>query len=131
MDRSHMKHTHTVVRAFDDTRREVTKEIEIEMQIGPCTFNVEFQVMDISPSYNCLLGRPWIHIARVVPSTLHQKIKFVTEGQLVYIAAEEDMIVATSLGAPYVEADEKAMECSFRSLEFINAMYVGEGAKVR
>ena len=40
------------------------------------------------------------------------------------------MIAATSLGTPYVETDEKAMECSFRSLEFVNAMYVGEGAKI-
>ena len=71
VDRSYVKHTHTVVRAFDCTRREVTGEIEIEMQIGPCTFNVEFQVMDISPFYNCLLGRPWIHITGAVPSTLH------------------------------------------------------------
>ena len=86
--------------------------------------------MDISSSYNCLLGRPWIHVAGVVPSTLHQKIKFMIEGQLVCIAVEEDMIAATSSGAPYVEADEKAMECSFRSLEFINAMYVGERVKV-
>ena len=69
-----MKHTHTMVRAFDGTRREMTEKIEIEMQIGPCMFNVEFQIMDISPSYNCLLGRPWIHIARVVPSTLHQRL---------------------------------------------------------
>ena len=121
VDRSYMKHTHTVVRAFDDTRREMTGEIEIEMQIGSCTFNVEFQVMEISPSYNCLLGRPWIHVARATPSTLHQKIKFVTERQLVCIATKEDMIAVTSLGAPYVEPDEKAMECSFRSLEFVNA----------
>ena len=42
VDRSYMKHTHTVVRAFDGTRQEVTRESEIEMQIGPCTFNVEF-----------------------------------------------------------------------------------------
>ena len=77
----------------------MTGEIEIDMQIGPCTFKVEFQVMDISPSYNCLLGRPWIHIAGAVPSTLHQKIKFVTEGQLVSIVVEEDMIVAISLEA--------------------------------
>ena len=59
--------------------------------------------MDISPSYNCLLGRPWIHIAGAVPSTLHQNIKFVIEGQLVSIVAEEDIIAATSSGAPYVE----------------------------
>ena len=84
----------------------------------------------MSPSYNCLLGRPWIHVAGVVPSTFHQKIKFVTEGQLVCISVEEDMIAAVSSRAPYVEADEKAMECSFRSLEFFNAMYVKEGAKI-
>ena len=40
------------------------------------------------------------------------------------------MIAATSLGAPYIKADEKAMECSLKSLEFVNAMYVGEGLKV-
>ena len=122
-----MKHSRIVVRAFDSTRREVIEEIEIEVKIGPCTFNIEFQVIDLLPSYNCLLGRPWIHIVGAVPSTLHQKIKFVTEGQLISIAAEEDMIAATSSGAPYVEADEKALECSFRSLEFVNAMYVGDG----
>ena len=42
MDRSYMKHTHIVVRAFDDTKQEVTGEIKIKMQIGPCMFNVEF-----------------------------------------------------------------------------------------
>ena len=71
-----------------------------------------------------------IHIAGAVPSTLHQKIEFVIEGQLVSIAAKEDMIAATSSRAPYVEVDEKAMECSFRSSEFVNVMYVGEGVKV-
>ena len=40
------------------------------------------------------------------------------------------MIAATSSGAPYVEMDKKATECSFRSLKFVNAMYVGEGAKI-
>ena len=70
IDRSYMKHTYTVVRAFDGTRQEVTREIEIEMQIGLCTFNVEFQVMDISSSYNCLLRKPWIHVAGAVPSIL-------------------------------------------------------------
>ena len=52
MDRSHMKHSKMVVKAFDGTKQEVIGEIEIEVQKDPCTFNVEFQVMDISPSYN-------------------------------------------------------------------------------
>ena len=57
IDRSHMKHTATTVRAFDGTRREVTREIEIEVQIGLCTFNIEFQVMDISPSLQLLVRK--------------------------------------------------------------------------
>ena len=93
VDKSYMKHTKTVVRAFDGIRREVIGEIEIEVQIGPCTFNMWFQVMDISPSYNCLLERSWIHMVGVVSSSLHQNIKFVMEGQLVCVVAEQDMIV--------------------------------------
>ena len=42
VDRSYMRHTKTGVRVFDGTRWEVTGEIEIEVQIGPCMFNVEF-----------------------------------------------------------------------------------------
>ena len=42
VDKSYMKHTKTVVRAFNGTRREMTGEIELEVQIGPCTFNIEF-----------------------------------------------------------------------------------------
>ena len=71
VDMSYMKMSHIVVRAFDGTKRKVIGEIELAIQIGPITFNIEFQVMDITPSYNCLLGRPWIHMVEVVPFTLH------------------------------------------------------------
>ena len=66
-----------VVRAFDGTKREVLENIRLSIQVGPYTFDSEFIVMDINPSYNFLLGRRWIHMAGVVPSTLHQKVKFV------------------------------------------------------
>ena len=35
VDRSYMKHSKMMVRAFDGTRLEVIGKIEIEMQIGP------------------------------------------------------------------------------------------------
>ena len=52
------------------------------------------------------------------------------EGQLICVATEEDMIATTSSGAPYVEVDEKVLECFFRSLEFVNAMYLRERSKI-
>jgi len=57
-DGSYMKPSTTIVRAFDGSRRRVMGEITLPVQIGPITFEVTFQVMDIAPAYTCLLGRP-------------------------------------------------------------------------
>ncbi|XP_040940054.1 uncharacterized protein [Gossypium hirsutum] len=130
IDSSHMKTRHNVVRAFDGTERKVMGRIDIPLMIGPNTYEVDFLVMDIKPSYNCLLGRPWIHSAGVVPSSLHQKLKLVADGWLVTINTEEDIIATVTSDAPYVEANEEAIECSFRSLEFINTIFISEGIEV-
>ncbi|XP_040940043.1 uncharacterized protein [Gossypium hirsutum] len=71
IDDSHMKTCQNVVRAFEGTERKVMGRIDIPLEIGPNMYEVDFLVMDIKPSYNCLLGRPWIHSAGVVPSSLH------------------------------------------------------------
>ena len=96
-----------VVRAFDGTKREVLENINLSIQVGPCTFDSEFIVMDINPSYNCLLGRPWIHMAGAVPFTLHQKVKFVVEKSLITVVAEEDMIATTTVTTPYLEIKKR------------------------
>ncbi|XP_070014422.1 uncharacterized protein [Nicotiana sylvestris] len=38
--------------------------------------DTNFQVVEMDMAYNMILGRPWIHETDVVPSTLHQVIKF-------------------------------------------------------
>ncbi|XP_016713377.2 uncharacterized protein [Gossypium hirsutum] len=129
-DSSHMKTCHNVVRVFDGTERNVMGRIDIPLLIGPNVYEVDFLVMDIKPSYNCLLGRPWIHSAGAVPSSLHQKFKLVTDGRLVTINAEEDIIAVVISDAPYVEENEEAVECSFRSLEFVNATFISKGNEV-
>ncbi|KAF0918690.1 hypothetical protein E2562_025816 [Oryza meyeriana var. granulata] len=40
------------------------------------SLKVRFFVIEANTSYSALLGRPWIHKYRVVPSTLHQCLKF-------------------------------------------------------
>ncbi|XP_040956089.1 uncharacterized protein [Gossypium hirsutum] len=108
----------------------VMGRIEIPLLIGLNIYKVDFLVMDIKPSYNCLLGRPWIHSAGAVPSSLHQKLKLVTEGRLITIDAEEDIIASVTSDTPYLGIDDEAVECSFRSLEFVNATSVIEGKKI-
>jgi len=113
-----------VVRAFDGSKREVIGEVKLPVQVGPCTLQIVFQVMDISPAYNCLLGRPWIHTAGVVPSTLHQKLKFVVDDKLIIVSGEEDLVVCGSTSTPYIEATEEALKTSFQAPEIVSATYV-------
>ncbi|RDY01717.1 hypothetical protein CR513_14909, partial [Mucuna pruriens] len=55
---SQLRVSSVVVRAFDGSKREVMGEIMLPIRIGPITFDITFQVMDIGPAYSCLLGRP-------------------------------------------------------------------------
>ncbi|XP_057986690.1 uncharacterized protein LOC131171236 [Hevea brasiliensis] len=71
VDPSGVRQSSIIVRAFDGKKRDVLGDIDLQLQIGACTFNVTFQVMDIEPAYTMFLGRPWIHSANAVPSTLH------------------------------------------------------------
>ncbi|KAE8716368.1 PCF11P-similar protein 4 [Hibiscus syriacus] len=130
VDVSQMRVCGNAVRAFDGTKHKIMGKMIIPLRIGPTTFEVEFVVMDIHPSYSCLLGRPWIHMAGAVPSSLHQKLRFIVDGTLVTIKAEEDIIASITTDAPYVGVDENALESSFQALEFVNATFISEGKRI-
>ena len=88
---------------------------------GKYTFlQIPFQVMDIVPAYSFLLGRPWIHKARAVNSTLHQKLKFVWEGKGVIINGEQTLLIYHLSSFRVVEADEAAVGTQFQSLSIDN-----------
>ena len=55
---------------------------------------------------------------------LHQKLKFVVEGQLVIVSGEEDILVSCPSSTPYVEAAEESLETSFQVLEIVSNAYV-------
>jgi hypothetical protein len=93
-----------LVKAFDGSRKDVLGEVDLPITIGPETFQITFQVMDINASYSCLLGRPWIHDAGAVTSTLHQKLKFVRNGKLVTVHGEEAYLVSQVSSFSCVEA---------------------------
>ena len=46
-----------------------------------------FQILKIPVSFNLLLGRPWIHSAGAIPSSLHLKVKFIHDGQVITISS--------------------------------------------
>ena len=65
------------------------------VMIGPVRYSILFQVLRIQPSFNLLLGRPWIHEADAIPFSLHQKLKFIHEGRVITIQSDQDVITSS------------------------------------
>ncbi|XP_019447337.1 PREDICTED: uncharacterized protein LOC109350567 [Lupinus angustifolius] len=82
---SYMRPSSMVMKAFDGSNRDVMVEMELPIKIGSCILHIVFHIMDITPSYNCLLGRPCIHASGAIPSTLHQRVKFIVDGKLLTV----------------------------------------------
>src|SRR4051812_35724032 len=71
--------TKVVICGFGNQGRLALESITLKIQMSSFSFKVLFFVIEANTSYSTLLGRPWIHKYQVVPSTLHQCLKFVDE----------------------------------------------------
>ncbi|KAM3016254.1 hypothetical protein FF2_000296 [Malus domestica] len=69
-----------LIQGFNQGGQRAMGMIRVEMTIGELKSSTIFHVIDARTSYGLLLGRPWIHANGVIPSTLHQCLKFYREG---------------------------------------------------
>ena len=52
---------------------------------------VDFIVVDAYSPYTAIVAKPWLHTLGAVSSTLHQKIKYPSEGQIEEILSDQTM----------------------------------------
>ncbi|XP_070014056.1 uncharacterized protein [Nicotiana sylvestris] len=90
--------------------------------MGPTWFDVEFQVIDVPASYNLLLGRPWIHAAGAVASTLHQAIKFEWNHQEVIIHGDGSNPIYSRQAIPMIGGRRKIGGETYHHIERVNAI---------
>ena len=81
--------------AYDGTQRTVIGTLSTHVLIRSVRFSILFQVLRIQSSFNMLLGRPLIHEAGVIPSSLHQKLKFIHEGHIIMIQFDRDVVTSS------------------------------------
>ncbi|XP_058732626.1 uncharacterized protein LOC131604182 [Vicia villosa] len=112
------------VRAFDGSKRSVFGEVDLPIMIGPQLFTITFFVMDIHTSYSCLLGRPWIHAAGAVTSTLHQKLKFAIQGKIVTICGEEEHVVSHLASFRYIDVEGEVHETPCQAFEAVQTIKI-------
>ena len=70
------------------------RTLTTHVMIGSIKYSVLFQILRIQSSFNLLLDRPWIHDTSAIPFSLHQKVKFIHEGQVILIQSNRDVIIS-------------------------------------
>ena len=66
-------------------------QIKLPGQTGSETVEVDFIVVDAYSPYTAIVARPWLHTLGAVSSTLHQKVKYTSEGQIEEILGDQAM----------------------------------------
>ena len=66
-------------------------QIRLPMQVGIDVVEVDVIVIDTFSPYTAIMGRPWLHTLGAVSSTLHQKVKYPSEDQVLEILESQSM----------------------------------------
>ncbi|XP_034701000.1 uncharacterized protein LOC117926018 [Vitis riparia] len=68
---------------FNGSSTTSLRDVILPVYAGPVILNVLFSVVeDLSP-FNAILGRTWLYGMKVIPSTYHQRVNFITrDGQV-------------------------------------------------
>ena len=77
------------VKGFDGTPKKYARIIMLPIKVGKKMFNTLFYITDGKPSFNFILGRPWIDDMEGVASTLHRCFKFYFEGNVYKVKVDE------------------------------------------
>ena len=59
------------------------------MQTGTDVVEVDFIVVDVFSPYMAIMSRPWLYILGAISSTLHQKVKYPSGGQVLEIVGSQ------------------------------------------
>ncbi|XP_019225304.1 PREDICTED: uncharacterized protein LOC109206893 [Nicotiana attenuata] len=63
---------------FNNAVVRTSREIKLPILVGGVTLETTFHIVDQDTAYNAIIGRPWIHAMKAVPSSLYQVIKLPT-----------------------------------------------------
>ena len=66
-------------------------QIILPVQTGSETVEVDFIMVDAYSPYTAIIAKHWLHTLGAVSSTLHQKIKYPSEGQIEEILGDQAM----------------------------------------
>ena len=115
-DLGKLEQNHVNMRAFDGIQWDTLGSMNLTIKMAPTKFSTQFQVLDIDTRYNLLLGRPFIYMEGVIPSTLHQIMKLVWQNEELVIHGEGSH---SGIHTPII--DEVSRGADFYTVELVKA----------
>ena len=86
--------------------------IRLPIQTGSDIVEVDFIVINAYSPYTVIVARPWLHALGAVSSTLHQKVKYSSEGRVKEVIGDQAMarqcMVSAILRRPSTEPSTSA-----------------------
>ncbi|XXG73111.1 hypothetical protein AAC387_Pa07g2080 [Persea americana] len=76
--------TNTMIQGYDGEIQNPIGKIRIKFQLGSLVSEATLHVVKTRACSNILLGRRWLHDYVIVPSSLHQCLKYIDDGGKVY-----------------------------------------------
>ena len=67
-------------------------QVRLPVQTGSKVVEVDFIIVDAYSPYTAIVARPWLHTLGAVSSTLHQKVKYPSEGQIREILGDQSLV---------------------------------------
>ena len=80
--------------------------MQLALRVGPIIALTRFHVINLEVSYHILLGRPWLHKHRLIPSTYHQCVQKRLNGRPIRIPTNHN---------PFSQGEVNFMETMFYS----------------
>ena len=91
-------------------------QIKLSIQTGSDVVEVDFIVVDTYSPYTAIVTRPWFHDLEVVSSTLHQNVKYPSNGQVKEIIGNQSMARQCMVAAILHKPNAKSSASAKRSL---------------
>ena len=78
-----------ILSGFNETTTTTLGDITLSIQAGPVTSHVLFSIINDLGPYNCIVSRAWLQSMKVVPSTYHQMVSYLTNARKIDLLSSQ------------------------------------------
>ena len=70
--------TGQIISSFNGAATVTLRDVTLLVKAGLVTQQILFSIVEDLRSYNTIMGRAWLHLMKVIPSTYHQMVNYLT-----------------------------------------------------